>query len=113
MSTGPQPFDFPKLVELYGDETVRELLAMSVGEARGLIEDLDRGIQERDSKIVGAAAHQLKGLASTMFIHDLSTISLSIEGDMRQENWDSIIGRQAQLKQAFIEFEQYVDTINL
>lgn len=85
---------------------------MSIGEARGLIDDLDRGIQERNSKIVAAAAHQLKGLASTMTIEEMNNISMHIEGDARQENWDGIVGRQDALKKAFTEFEQYVGIIN-
>jgi HPt (histidine-containing phosphotransfer) domain-containing protein len=113
MSTGEEPLNLARLRELYGDETVKELLSMSVGEARGLVDDVERGIQDKNLKVVAAAAHQLKGLAVTMTIHDLHNISMQIEGDAHAENWDNITGKQNQLRRAFNEFEAYVGTINL
>lgn len=113
MSTGEEPLNLAKLRELYGDETVKELLSMSVSEARELVGDVERGIQEKSSKVVVAAAHQLKGLAVTMTIHSLHRVSMQIEGDAHAENWDNVVGRQNQLKQAFSEFEAYVETLNL
>jgi HPt (histidine-containing phosphotransfer) domain-containing protein len=113
MNTGSEPFNLAKLKELYGDDTVKELIEMSLDEARGLIADLDKGISERNSKVVAAAAHQLKGLALTMTIHSLNTISLAIEGEAHREDWERVAGKQVELKQAFNEFEQYVGSITL
>lgn len=113
MSTASEPFDLEKLKELYGDETVKELIEMSLTEARGLIDDLDKGIHDRNGKVVAAAAHQLKGLALTMTIHSLNTLSQAIEQETQRENWEGVAGKQVELKQAFSVFEQYVESINL
>jgi HPt (histidine-containing phosphotransfer) domain-containing protein len=84
------PFDIQGLYDMYGKDTVAELLQMSVDEARGLMEQIGEGAKEKDSKIVMAAAHQLKGLASTMTINELARLSFELETSARQEGWDTI-----------------------
>lgn len=105
------PFDLQALYDMYGQETVSELLQMSVDEARGLLDQINQGIKERDSKIVMAAAHQLKGLASTMTINELAKLSFELESSARQEAWDSIPTTSDKLENEFEHVAQYVSAV--
>ena len=105
------PFDLKGLNEMYGKETVAELLAMSVDEARGLIAEIGRGISERNSRMVMEAAHQLKGLASTMTINDLANMSLQLETAARQNKWDGVSEMKAGLEKEFEHVAGYIQSI--
>lgn len=107
-SDATPPFDLSGLNELYGRETVAELLEMSVKEARDLLCQIDTAITERDGRAVMAAAHQLKGLASTMTINDLAQISLELETSARQEQWDTVGGIQERLQAEFRVVADYI-----
>jgi HPt (histidine-containing phosphotransfer) domain-containing protein len=103
-----KPFDIEGLYEMYGKETVAELLQMSVDEARGLLDQIARGIEEHDTKSVMAAAHQLKGLASTMTINDLAKLSLELETNARQEQWETIPQSLSKLESEYTHVASYV-----
>lgn len=103
-----KPFDIEGLYEMYGKETVGELLQMSVDEARGLLDQIARGIKERDTKAVMAAAHQLKGLASTMTIDKLAKLSFELETSARQEQWDRIPETTSLLEHEYQYVANYV-----
>jgi HPt (histidine-containing phosphotransfer) domain-containing protein len=105
------PFDLNGLYEMYGKDTVQELLQMSVDEARGLLVQIQDGIAERDSKSVMAAAHQLKGLASTMTINELARLSTELEAAARQESWDSIPETKEKLEIEFAQVAKYVSSV--
>jgi HPt (histidine-containing phosphotransfer) domain-containing protein len=102
------PVDVATLNRLYGEETVKELLEMSVKEARDLVGQITDAVGTRDSKAITAAAHQLKGLASTMTIGDLATVSYEIEQAARQEQWDAIKEKQKSLQKIFDDIDQFV-----
>lgn len=105
------PFDLNGLYELYGKDTVQELLQMSVDEARGLLTQIKDAISEKDSKSIMAAAHQLKGLASTMTINELARLSFELEAAARQENWDSIPQTEQQLQTEFDQVSDYIANV--
>jgi HPt (histidine-containing phosphotransfer) domain-containing protein len=103
-----KPFDIDGLNEMYGKETVAELLQMSVDEARGLLDQIDRAVQDRDTKALLAAAHQLKGLASTMTINNLAKLSFELESSARQEQWDDVPETAQRLETEYRQVAQYV-----
>lgn len=105
------PFDLQALYDMYGQDTVVELLQMSVDEARGLLEQINHGVEQRDSKVVMAAAHQLKGLASTMTINELAKLSFELESSARQEAWESIPDTTVRLANEFEHVAQYVSSV--
>lgn len=105
------PFDIDALYEMYGKETVAELLQMSVDEARGLLDQINSAIQDRDSKIVLAAAHQLKGLASTMTINELARLSFELESSAKQDSWETISGTKDRLESEFTHVAEYVSEV--
>jgi HPt (histidine-containing phosphotransfer) domain-containing protein len=102
------PFNLDELNELYGQETVFELLHMSVDEGTGLLKQIDDGINAHDARMIMAGAHQLKGLASTMTINRLSIISLELESAAREEHWEQIAEVQNRL---CVEFKVVADYI--
>jgi HPt (histidine-containing phosphotransfer) domain-containing protein len=106
-----QPFNLQELNDLYGKETVFELLQMSVDEGIGLLQQIRTGIEGRDSKNVMAGAHQLKGLASTMTINGLAKVSLELETAAREENWPAIPDLEDRLKSEFEHVARYIATL--
>lgn len=105
------PFDLAGLNELYGAETVGELLQMSVDEASGLLVQIHDGMTLRDSRVIMAAAHQLKGLASTMTINELARLSMELETAAKQEQWDSLSGIEVKLNAEFDAVAKYVSVV--
>ncbi len=111
-STGSNlPFDIQGLYDMYGQDTVAELLQMSVDESRGLLDQMIEGTRDRDSKIVMAAAHQLKGLASTMTINELAKLSFELESSARQEQWESIPDTLTRLESEYQRTAKYVSEV--
>ncbi len=111
-STGSdRPFDIQGLYDMYGQDTVAELLQMSVDESRGLLDQMIEGTRDRDSKTIMAAAHQLKGLASTMTINELAKLSFELESSARQEQWDSIQDTLTRLESEYQRTAQYVSEV--
>jgi HPt (histidine-containing phosphotransfer) domain-containing protein len=111
MTETAKPFDIDSLYDMYGKETVAELLQMSVDEARGLLDQIARGIEQRDTKSVMAAAHQLKGLASTMTINNLAKLSFELETSARQEQWDDIPATTSRLETEYRQLADYVNEV--
>jgi HPt (histidine-containing phosphotransfer) domain-containing protein len=105
------PFDIAGLNDMYGQETVAELLQMSVDESRGLLDQIRTGQDEKDSKIVMAAAHQLKGLASTMTINKLAGLCFELESLARQEQWESIPDVADRLNVEFERVRTYIASV--
>jgi HPt (histidine-containing phosphotransfer) domain-containing protein len=106
--TPDKPFDIDGLYEMYGKADVAELLQMSVEEARGLLDQIGRAVADRDTKVVMTAAHQLKGLASTMTINQMAKLSFELETRARQEQWDAIPETKQELENEFQHVAQYV-----
>lgn len=106
-----EPFDIEGLNDMYGKDTVGELLQMSVDEARGLIDQIKEATGDRNSKVVMAAAHQLKGLASTMTINELAKLSFELEASARQEQWDSIPNVIQSLEHEFELVRKYISDL--
>lgn len=111
LTGGNQPFDIQGLYDMYGQETVAELLQMSVDESRGLLDQMIAGSKERDSKLVLAAAHQLKGLASTMTINELAKLSLELESSARNEQWESIGETLKRLESEYQRTAKYISEV--
>jgi HPt (histidine-containing phosphotransfer) domain-containing protein len=101
MSETAKPFDIDSLYDMYGKETVAELLQMSVDEARGLLDQIARGIEERDTKSVMAAAHQL----------NLAKLSFELETSARQEQWDDIPSTTSRLETEYRQLADYVNEV--
>ncbi len=106
-----EPLDLNSLNKLYGYETVKELLSMSLDEARGLLKDVDEGIVAGESKAVMAAAHQLKGLAATMTIHGMAQLCATLEKEASRYEWDEARKTRAALDQSFACVEKYIKQI--
>jgi HPt (histidine-containing phosphotransfer) domain-containing protein len=106
------PLNYPQLVELYGKETTLELLNMSVTEAKQLMHQIEEALGSKDKITALAQAHQLKGLAGTMTIDEMGKLSKQMEDELKQDNWESAEQTKLLLKNAFVEVEQYINSIN-
>jgi HPt (histidine-containing phosphotransfer) domain-containing protein len=105
------PFNLKELVGLYGEETVSELLQMTLDESVGLLKDIAKGEANHDANLVMASAHQMKGLALTMTMTKLSAVSLELETAARQENWPVIPDARVRLEAEFERVSHHVKSV--
>ena len=82
------PVDLEQLKELYGPESIQELLEMSVMEAKKLVEQLAKSVPEHNRDAVSNDAHQLKGMAATMTLNHIAELSKQLEQCAKKDIWD-------------------------
>ena len=95
-----------ELKSLYGAESAKELLEMSLREGRTLIASIKKSLPARNVDAVGADAHQLKGMSATMTMKHLSELSYKLELSAREQTWTDCESLLAQLEAGFGELEQ-------
>ncbi len=100
-----------ELKNLYGDASVRELLEMSLGEARGLVNELKAKIPARNSSAVSADAHQLKGMAATMTMNRLAELAHKLEISSKSQNWDECDTLIVSVDACFGELEVFLKKV--
>lgn len=105
------PLNFEQLVELYNKETALELLAMSVTESEQLINQIIDALAQKDKVTAMMQTHQLKGLAGTMTIHEMSKLCKQLEDNLKQDNWLEADSSSALLKNVFFQVQKYVTSI--
>lgn len=97
-----------ELKSLYGEDSVRELLELSLGEARSLISNLNQTVPAKDRQSVSADAHQLKGMAATMTIDKLAELSKELEFAAKDDVWDDSPRILTEISETFNELETYL-----
>lgn len=106
--SGNQIIRLDELKALYGEDSVRELLELSLGEARTLIDQLEKGIPAKDARTVSADAHQLKGMAATMTIDRMAELSKKLEFAAKDDVWDDSPQLLADISKCFQELQDYL-----
>lgn len=99
-----------ELKALYGEDSVRELLELSLGEARSLIANLEKNVPAKNQQAVNADAHQLKGMAATMTIDKLAELSKQLEFAAKDNVWDESPRLLEGISKCFAELEEYLKT---
>lgn len=100
--------DFNELTTLYGRDTARELLEMSIKEGNTLIGQLRTSVPARRSGSVAADAHQLKGMAATMTMESVRDLSYQLEQCAKSDTWDSSEELLQKLILSFAELEKLI-----
>ena len=106
-----EELDLERLHTLYGADGVKELLQSFVAEGMSLLAAIRRLLEEEEAKELESQAHQFKGLAAVMTLHQLEKISLNLEQAAKQSNW-----RQAQksfesLEKCFVSVTKLINGI--
>lgn len=99
-----------ELKSLYGEDSVRELLELSLGEARSLISSLEQAVPAKNAQAVSADAHQLKGMAATMTIDRLAELSKELEFAAKDDIWEDSPRILSDISETFKELEHYLKT---
>lgn len=97
-----------ELKALYGEDSVRELLDMSLKEARGLIAGLKSSVQRHDASAVGQDAHQLKGMSATMTMSRVADLSYKLEQCAKTNTWDDSQSLLQNIESSFLELEDFL-----
>jgi HPt (histidine-containing phosphotransfer) domain-containing protein len=93
---------------MYGEDSVRELVEMSLGEADKLVESLSENIPAKDIDGVTRDAHQLKGMASTMTLNRIFELSRDLEKAARSYEWDETVALLESIKEALLDLQEYL-----
>ncbi|MBY0356376.1 MAG: Hpt domain-containing protein [Candidatus Obscuribacterales bacterium] len=102
------PLDIKALEDIYGSETVEELLEMSLKEAGDLVERIAAGVSRKDATVVAQDAHQLKGMCLTMTLNEMSDASKSMELAAKSADWSTIEKLLPVLKAQYQLFVEYL-----
>lgn len=100
--------DLEALKSMYGADSVRELVEMSLGEADKLVEALSKNIPLKDVDAVTRDAHQLKGMASTMTLTKIFEFSRDLEKAARSYDWDQTISLLESIKDSLADLEAFL-----
>lgn len=104
-----QLLDIKALEDIYGADTVKELLEMSLEEAGQLIGQIAEGISKQDARAVAQDAHQLKGMCLTMTMNEMSELSRQIESTAKE---GVLAGTGELLSKLQSKYGQFVDYMN-
>lgn len=102
------PINLDELKTLYGEDSVRELLDMSLKEARGLINGLKDSVPRKDASAVGQDAHQLKGMSATMTMNRVADLSYKLEQCAKANSWAESQSLLQNIESSFVELEEYL-----
>lgn len=100
-----------ELKSLYGEESTRELLEMSMSEGRGLITALRKSVPARNADSVSADAHQLKGMSATMTMSKVAELSYKLELHSKSQTWQECDSLIESIDSCFSEVEQYLKSV--
>lgn len=81
------PIDVSALVQLYGQESVSEILQAFLQEGQELIADLRQCVADNDARRAASISHQLKGLSSVLSANDMNTLSRHAETLSKQSEF--------------------------
>lgn len=97
-----------ELKTLYGEESVKELLEMSLKEARGLIAGLKTSVPAKDASAVGSDAHQLKGMSATMTMNKVADLSYKLEQCAKSGSWTESANLLKNIELSFSKIEEFL-----
>lgn len=96
------PIDIERLMQLYGQEGITEVLESFLVEASNLIEDSRKCLDERNDKGLASNTHQLKGLAAVMAADRLSKEAFSLEQAAKIVSWKFAMDARANLEIEYV-----------
>lgn len=112
MTTSSQ-INLEALKSMYGEESVKELVDLSVDEATKLVDSLGRNIPQRDIDEVTRDAHQLKGMASTMTLSQIFEYSRDLEKAARDGKWDQTNNLLGEIRRCLAELQEFLKSVSL
>jgi len=108
---GDSAIDVDRLVEMYGAESIKEILDLFVRETNHLLGEVDHAVRRQDSRGLATVAHQLKGLCAVMSAGEMEKLSLDLEKAASGRSWDSASCTYRELQSAFGQVSSCIDTI--
>jgi PAS domain S-box-containing protein len=106
-----QGLDLPRLIALYGNEGIKELLQSFVNEGNSLLAAIWRWLDEQDAKELESQAHQFKGLAAVMTLHHMEEVSLSLEQAAKAVDWQQARAAAGNLEMCFVSVTKLINGI--
>ena len=100
-----------ELKSLYGEDSVRELLEMSLKEWRTLVDSLVKSVPARDAATVAADAHQLKGMSATMTMNKVSAEAYKLEIAGKTNSWDDSDAALQSIVTMFSDLEVFLTKV--
>ncbi|MBY0550579.1 MAG: Hpt domain-containing protein [Candidatus Obscuribacterales bacterium] len=106
--TSSSQINIEALKSMYGEESIRELVDLSMDEAGKLVDSLGRNIPLKDTDEVTRDAHQLKGMASTMTLSQIFEFSRELERHAKDGQWVETDNMLAEIKRCLVELQDYL-----
>lgn len=106
--TSSSQINIEALKSMYGEESIKELVDLSMDEAGKLVDNLGRNIPLKDTDEVTRDAHQLKGMASTMTLVQIFEFSRELERLAKDGHWVETDNMLTEIKRCLTELEEYL-----
>jgi two-component system sensor histidine kinase/response regulator len=102
------PIQIDRLEESCGADGACEILGIFLNSTKSLLDDLERAINERNSKTVGFFAHELKGACSSLGADEMAFLSKELEDAALKESWSAAQEFNQKVKHCFEDVEIFV-----
>jgi len=105
------PLEFAKLKEMYGEDSLCEILELFLKESRQLVGELRPAVNNRDSRSLAMIAHQLKGLSAVITASQMNNLSSDLERIAVRGSWPEAEAILSALEKATETVTKFVDTV--
>lgn len=101
------PINLVDLIEFYGDEllTILELFNTKTEQT---IRNIEYYIKEKNAKVIGGLAHEMKASAASIGAKKLAKFALYLEQAVGQEDWLEASETLHSLQRSFAHFKEYI-----
>jgi polar amino acid transport system substrate-binding protein len=103
--------DVESLNEIFGRDSVNELLEIFDKSTEALLQKLATAIDERNLRGVKSVLHELKGSSSMMRALYLQQLSLAMEASANNQNWEELEESLPKLEQVFSAVQGRIKSI--
>lgn len=103
--------DVESLNDIFGRESVNELLEIFDKSTDALVQKLTTAIDERNMRVVKSVLHELKGSSSMMRALYLQQLALTMEASANNETWEELEASLPKLKQVFSAVQTRIQSI--
>ncbi len=101
------PINLVELSEFYGEEELANIIELFNTKAEQTIRSLEYYIKEKNARVIGGLAHDLKASAASIGAKKLAKFALYLEQAAGQEDWLEATETLHSLQRSFDHFKEY------
>jgi HPt (histidine-containing phosphotransfer) domain-containing protein len=108
-ATNSEPINLQSLKETCGPDGAQELLQIFLDSTMVLFQRMNGAQDNKDSKALKAAAHEMKGACGSIGANKMAAISRSMEAAALAEDWTLCSNLIAELQTSFLSVKKFCE----